>query len=274
MDNHQSLARLENLIIDMDGVLWRGAQPMPGLADFFTWLRQRPITFVLATNNATKTPDYYVTRLTSYGIEIGSDEVLTSAQATADYLARRSNPGTPVYVVGMEGLRQALAERGFHLIDTDAEPGSAEYVVAGWDRQLTYDKLAEATLHIRAGARFIGTNPDRTWPSERGLIPGAGPILAALEVATDIEPTIVGKPSPLMFQTALDRLGADASTTAMLGDRLETDILGGHNAGLTTILVLSGVTTSDDLAASPIQPDLVFDDITALVHAWKTSHDN
>lgn len=271
MKDHPSLASLGHLLIDMDGVLWRGAQPMPGLADFFALLRQRGIRFVLVTNNASNTANHYVKRLAGYGVEIASDEVITSAQATADYLSSQCEPGTPVYVIGMEGLRQPLVERGFHCVDADAEPGSARYVVVGWDRQLTYEKLAQATLHINAGARFIGTNPDHTWPGERGLLPGAGATLAALQAATGVQATVIGKPSPLMLQVAMRRIGADAATTAMLGDRLETDVLGGRDAGLTTILVLSGVTTAEELAASPVQPDLVFDDIATLTRAWLTN---
>jgi 4-nitrophenyl phosphatase len=265
MDQQTSLGRLQHLLIDMDGVLWRGDRPMPGLADFFGLLRRRQIKFVLTTNNASRVADYYVERLAGYGIEISPAEVLTSAQATAGYLAERSAPGTPVYFIGEDGLRQSLVQGGFSLVNADEQP---RYVVVGWDRHLTFEKLAQATLYIRAGASFIATNPDRTWPSERGLVPGAGAILAAVEAATDVEPMVIGKPSPLMLQIAMRRIGAQTSTTAMLGDRLETDILGGQNAGLTTILVLSGVTKPDDLEASSVQPDLVFDDIAALTQAW------
>jgi 4-nitrophenyl phosphatase len=238
---------------------------MRGLADFFDLLRGRQIAFVMVTNNASKMAGDYVQRLASYGVEISSDEVLTSAQATAGYLAEESEPDTPVYVIGENGLRQALIDAGFRPVGADGEP---KYVVVGWDRQLTYEKLAQATVHIYSGAIFVATNPDRTWPSERGLLPGAGSILAALQTATGVEPTVIGKPSPLMLQIAMDRIGATPVTTAMLGDRLETDILGGRNAGTTTIAVLSGVTTPEDLASSPYQPDLVFDDIAALTHAW------
>lgn len=266
MDNHTSLNRLQHLLIDMDGVLWRGDKPMHALADFFDLLRQRKIGFVLTTNNASRAAEYYVERLAGYGIEISPAQVLTSAQATASYLAERSRPGTPIYFIGEAGLRQALTEEGFRLVPLGADE-QPRYVVVGWDRHLTFDKLAQATLHIRAGASFIATNPDRTWPSERGLLPGAGAILAALKAATDVEPTVIGKPSPLMLQIAMDRIGAQA-TTAMLGDRLETDILGGQNAGVTTILVLSGVATPDELETSSIQPDLVFEDIAALTRAW------
>ncbi len=266
----QKLQDIHHLLIDLDGVLWRGDQPMAGLVEFFAFLRQHAIKFVLTTNNASRPPDHYVQRLAGYGVTITPDEVITSAQATAEYLAGRAAPGTPVYVVGMEGLRQALAERGFRLLDDDAEPGAARYVIGSWDRTITFEKLAQATLHIRAGATFVATNADRTWPGERGLLPGAGAILAALTAATDVEPLVIGKPAPTMLQLAMRRMGATPDTTAMLGDRLETDILGGQNAGVTSILVLSGVTRPADLDSSPVQPDLVFDDIAVLTRAWQT----
>jgi 4-nitrophenyl phosphatase len=261
-----NIADLKHLLIDMDGVLWRGKEPMPGLADFFAMLRQDHIKFVLATNNASKPIDHYVERMAGYGINISAHEVITSAQATAGYLAERSEPDTPVFAIGEEGLRQALVQEGFRLVTSADHP---KYVVVGWDRSVNYDKLTQASLSIRAGATFIGTNPDRTFPSERGIVPGAGAILAAVQAATDVEPTIIGKPAPLMLRIAMRRIGAATHNTAMLGDRLETDILGGQNAGLTTILVLSGVTQAETLATSPIQPDLVFDDIAALTRAWR-----
>jgi 4-nitrophenyl phosphatase len=234
---------------------------MPGLQDFFSLLRIRGIGFVLVTNNASRTSDSYRNRLASYGIETSANEVLTSAQATAGYLAERSKSGTPVFVIGEEGLQRAVTERGLRLVAEDDQP---KYVVVGWDRHLTYSKLAQATLYINAGATFIGTNPDRTWPGERGLLPGAGAILAAVEAATGIAPIVIGKPSPLMLKTAMRRMDARPETTAMLGDRLETDILAGQNAGAITILVLSGVTKREDLVQPCCEPDFVFDDIAAL----------
>jgi 4-nitrophenyl phosphatase len=268
---NNTLGNIKHLLIDMDGVLWRGANPMPGLNDFFDFLRQRQIGLTLATNNASNTSEHYANILAGHGVQVSQDEIITSGQTTGDYLAERAAPGTAIYVIGGDGLLHTLAQRGFRLLESGAEPGSAEYVVVSWDRQLTYDKLAQATLHIRAGARFIGTNPDRTWPGERGLLPGAGAIIAAVQAATSVEPTFIGKPAPLMLQLAMSRMGASAASSAMLGDRLETDILGGQNAGVRTILVLSGVTGPDELAASPIQPDLIFDDIAALTRAWETN---
>ena len=242
---------------------------MPELRDFFGHLRMRGISFVLVTNNASKNGDDYQNRLASYGIHTSPSEVLTSAQATAGYLAERSEPETPVYIIGEEGLRNAMTNQGFRLVADDSD--QPRYVVVGWDRHLTYDKLAQAAIFINAGATFIGTNPDRTWPGERGLLPGAGAILAAVETATGSEPTIIGKPSPLMLEIAMRRMDAKPESTAMLGDRLETDILGGQNAGVVTILVLSGVTTREDLIRPCCEPDFVFDDIAALNREWQSS---
>jgi 4-nitrophenyl phosphatase len=269
VEKQNTLAKLEALLIDMDGVLWRGSQPMPQLVDFFTFLHQKEIKYAMLTNNSSKTPQRYQQRLADFGVEVSADDIITSARATAQYLAEQSPPGTPVYVIGMDGLQQALLERGFNVIDNAADPGNVDYVVVGWDRELTFAKLADATLHIRAGATFVGTNPDRNWPGDRGLIPGAGAILAALQSASDVEPTIVGKPYPLMYEIAAKNLTSSNSKTAMLGDRLDTDITGGRNAGLKTILVLSGVTTQATLTDSDVQPDLVFEDISALLQAWQ-----
>jgi len=262
----KTLTNIKHLIIDMDGVLYRGHQPIPGLGEFFTFLRQRSIGYILATNNSTRTPAQYARKLAHMGVTVRQEEILTSAQATAAYLAEQAPPGTPVYVIGQDGLVAAMQERGY-IITTHHRQG-ARFVVVGMDTRVTYDKLKTGTLLIRAGAQFIGTNPDKTFPSEEGIVPGAGSILAALEAATDVKPIVIGKPEPPMFQQALARLGASPQTTAVLGDRLETDILGGQRAGLLTICVLSGVTSQEDLARSPIQPDLVFRDIAHLVEEW------
>ena len=258
------LADVRHLIVDMDGVLWHGSKGLPGLTTFFDFLREREIEFTLATNNASKRPEQYVEKLTGFGVEMSMDRILTSAQATAAYLADVASAGAPVHVIGMEGIREALAEEGFELVEEDAD-----YVVVGWTVDLTWQRLAAATLQIRAGAEFIGTNPDPTFPSEAGLVPGNGAILAALEAATGIEPQVVGKPSPWLYREAMRRMGAQPETTAVVGDRLSTDILGGFNAGILTILLLSGVTSEAELTSSSIQPDLVYDDLEALTAAWR-----
>ena len=258
------LRDVRNLIIDMDGVLYRGDTPLPGLTDFFDFMREKGIRFTLATNNSSRTPAEYVVKLAGMGVTVNQTDVLTSGVATAEYLASIAPPGTRVYVIGAESLAETMRQRGFVVSDQDAA-----FVVVGMDTQVTYDKLRRATLLIRAGARFIGTNPDKTFPSEEGIVPGNGAILAAIETATGVAPLTIGKPEPTLFEMALKRMSADPAHTAVIGDRLETDILGGINAGLLTILVLSGVTTREDLAKSDVQPDLVFEDIGQMVGVWR-----
>ncbi|MEJ2208885.1 MAG: HAD-IIA family hydrolase [Anaerolineae bacterium] len=233
-------------------------------AGFLDFLRQHEIGFMLATNNATRTPQQFVDKLAGMGVAVEPDEILTSALATASYLTGVAPPGARVFVVGQEGLRMALRQAEFELVEEDAE-----YVVAGMDFEICYPQLADATLQIRAGAKFIGTNPDKTFPSERGILPGAGSLLAFLEASTGVTPTIIGKPETAMMEQAMERLGAAPAAAAVLGDRLETDILAGQRAGMTNLLVLTGVTTKQMLAESEIRPDLVFDDVAHLHAAWK-----
>lgn len=259
----QRLTSIRHLIIDMDGVLYSEADPMPGLVEFFGFLRQRDIRFVLATNNSTRTPAQYVDKMAGMGVQITPADLITSAQATAAYLREIAPPGTPIYVVGQEGLTAALHEAGFVL-----DNQRAEYVVVGLDVRVTYDKLKTATLLIRGGARFIGTNPDVTLPTPQGMAPGTGSILAAIETASGIAPTVIGKPEPTMFRQAMARLNAMPTDTAALGDRLETDILAAQRTGILSLLVLSGVTDRSLLAESAVQPDLVFDDIADLQARW------
>jgi 4-nitrophenyl phosphatase len=258
----QSLAKITHLIIDMDGVLYRGDQPMPKLAEFFFFLRQRPIPFILATNNSTRTPQEYVDKLAGMGVRVSADEILVSGQATARFLARQYPTGTRVHVFGMPALKQAIQEEGFVLADEDVQ-----LVVASMDRQVTYEKLKRATLLIRGGARFIATNLDPTVPSEEGLLPGTGAMIVALEVAAGVKAAAVGKPEPVMYQLAMEQMGADPDTTAAIGDRADTDILGGKRAGLTTICVLSG--SSNRVEAETYEADLIFDDIADLLETWK-----
>ena len=259
-----SLADITHLVIDLDGVLYRGDQPLPGLREFFAFLRQRPIPFILATNNSTRTPQEVVGKLARMGVEVFPEEVLTSGQATARYLAREYPRGTRVYVFGMPSLRQAMLEEGF----VPADKGVA-VVVTSMDRDVTYEKLKRATLLIRGGARFVATNRDPTYPSEEGLIPGTGSMIAALETASGVEPLSIGKPEPTMFELAMANMGAKPKTTATIGDRLDTDILGGQRAGLTTICVLSG--SSSRAEAEAFGPDFIFEDIAHLLTTWQSA---
>ncbi len=263
------LLSIQHLIIDMDGVLWRGDEPMPGLSRFFTFLRQRGIAFTLATNNASQTPEDYAGKLSRFGVEVPLESILTSALVVARYLAEIASSGSRVYVIGEEGLRRALREQGFGLFDRDDRQREADYVVVGWDRHLTWEKLSAASYSIHRGAAFVGTNPDVTFPTEWGPAPGNGATLAALRAATGVEPVVTGKPEPRMYEEALRLMEAAPQTTAMIGDRLDTDILGADRVGLTTVLTLSGISTADDVSTSSTRPDLVCEDINELVTRWE-----
>jgi 4-nitrophenyl phosphatase len=257
----KELAEITHLIVDMDGVLYRGDSPLPGLHEFFAFLRKRPIPFILATNNSTHTPQEYVDKLARMGVRISPEEVLNSGQATARTLARDYPPATRVHVFGSPAFREAVVEEGFVLADENVE-----LVVASMDRDVTYDKLKRATLLIRGGARFIATNLDPIYPTDEGLWPGTGSLIAALQTASGVDPRVIGKPEPAMFQLAMAEMGARPETTAAIGDRLESDILGGQRAGLITICVLSGI--SGRAEADAFGPDFIFEDIADLVHAW------
>jgi 4-nitrophenyl phosphatase len=222
----------------------------------------------LATNNATLTAEQYVAKLAHMGVAVAKQEILTSGMATTLYLAQHSHPSaTRVFAMGEDGLRQPLSERGFVL--TDLYDVSAQYVVCGMDRTLSWDKLATATLNIRAGAKFIGTNPDLTLPTERGITHGNGAVLAALQAATDVTPTIIGKPEPIMYEQAMALLGSAPAETAAIGDRVETDILGAVRANIHSIMVLSGVSSEKELEGLDYRPTWVMPDIRDIAQALR-----
>ena len=175
--------------------------------------------------------------------------------------------GARVLVIGGQGLRDEVTRVGFQLVDQNAD-----VVVAGIDWDLTYDKLKRATIEIRRGAKFVGTNADKTYPGAEGIIPGAGAILAAIQTATDVTPLVIGKPEPAMFEIAIEKMRVPVEATAMLGDRLDTDIEGAQRAGLVSILVLTGVTTRELLAKTRVQPDWVFENLDALCEIWQRAY--
>lgn len=262
------LKDIRNLIIDMDGVLWHGNKAIPGMPTFFQTLRRLSIRFVLATNNAGRSGQEYVAKLAGLGAEIAADEVLTSSQATADYIVQ-SAPNARVYVAGSPSIGSEMVARGLTVLaDKDAQTAT-HVVMGGIVGHLTYDKMAEACMAIRAGAIFVGTNPDITFPGERGIIPGNGALLEAMRLATNVAPIIIGKPEPEMMRQAMRRMGdtATSANTAAIGDRLDTDILGAQRAGLSTLLVLTGITSAEQAATDPIRADYVFDSIREITQA-------
>ena len=262
------LNMIRALIIDADGVLWHGRRPLPGVSAFFDFLCARQIAFIIATNNSSRPASDVVERLAEMNVRITESQVLTSAEATARFLPRIVQRGARVFLIGGPGIMDMLTRAGYQLVEQ-----GADVVVVGMDTTLTFEKLKRATLEIRRGAKFVGTNADKTFPSSEGIILGAGSILAALQAATDVAPIVIGKPERAMFDIAVEKMGVPREATAMLGDRLETDIEGAARAELKTILVLTGVTTREMLAQSAIQPDFVFGDLDALREGWARAID-
>jgi 4-nitrophenyl phosphatase len=256
---------VRTLLFDMDGVLYRGKTQLPGARDMLAFCEREGIAYACITNNSTNTPQRYEQKLAHMGMAVPAEQVLTSALVTGRYLRNHYPHGTQVYAIGMEGLHRALFDDGY-FVPEETQP---QLVVQGADFDITYEKIKRGCLAIRAGARFISTNPDKTFPSEEGLIPGAGALLAALQASTGVEPEVIGKPQPTMFRVALELLDSSAEHALMIGDRLDTDIAGAQNAGLRSILVLSGVTRREELEQSSIQPDAVFDGLSDLLAAMQ-----
>ena len=250
--NKDQIKILKALIIDMDGVLWRESEAIGNLAEVFAQIDRLNLDYILATNNATKTPRKYVEKLAGFGALVSEERIVNSSMAVAYLLHKRFPSGGNVYIVGESGLSEALESIGFHISDKDCVA-----VVASMDRGISFEKLSRATLLIRNGVPFYATNPDRTYPTPEGLIPGAGSIIGAIEISTDIKPIIAGKPNPTLFEFALDRLGTSPAETLVIGDRLETDIIGGQKLGCPTALVLSGIASREEAEAHQPPVDLI-----------------
>ncbi|MCA9839545.1 MAG: HAD-IIA family hydrolase [Trueperaceae bacterium] len=258
------------MVIDMDGVLWHGDTPLPGLKTFFDYLEAKSLPFILATNNAMKIAADYTQKLAGFGVKVAPEHILTSSEAAASYI-KHSFPDEPsIYVMGESGLHRAIKAQGFEILSPEEVKAGAKarIVVGGLMRQaLNYDVLAMGSLLVQGGASFIATNYDSSFPSELGLLPGAGAVLSVVERSSGVSPTVIGKPNTIMFEEALRRLGTAAADTVMLGDRLNTDIEGGKKVGMQTILVLSGVSSLEDVERSSLKPDYTFQDIAALSKA-------
>ncbi len=258
------LADIKGLILDMDGVLWRDQSPLLDIPDFFSATHQQGLSVILATNNSTKTVQQYIEKLKQFGAIVQPEHIVNSSMAAADYLKRLHPKGGPVFIVGESGLVDSLAAEGFFLAEENVLA-----VVAGLDRHLTYAKLNRAARLIRNGAPFIGTNPDRTFPTPSGLTPGSGSVLAFLEAASGVSPIIMGKPERFMFDVALRRLNLAPQSVLGVGDRLDTDIQGAQAAGCRTAVVLSGVSTLVEAQVWNPPPDLILDNLSDLINLLK-----
>ena len=273
-------AHLKSLILDMDGVLWRGDAPIGDLPAIFARLCERGLKVAFATNNGTRTPDQYVDRLAGFGVKVEPWQVVTSALVVAELLEKRFRPNPPmppfpdreggngelgpIFAIGGEGVMTALREKGFTLLSVQ-EAEKAQAVVVGIDRQINFQKMAEAALLVRRNVPFYATNPDKTFPTPRGEIPGAGAWIAVVVTATGMEPIYAGKPAPYLIELARERLGTKKVETLVVGDRLETDIAGGQADGCPCVLVLSGVSTREMGEAWKPKVDVIAEDLAQLV---------
>src|SRR3954454_17406118 len=246
---------IKNYLTDMDGVLVQGATLLPGAAAFVQRLRAQEIPFLILTNNSEYTPRDLQVRLSFMGLEVPPEAIFTSALATAQFL-HSQRPDGRAYVIGESGLTTALHDIGYVL--TDQQP---EYVVLGETTAYSFDRITRAIRFISAGARFIATNPDVMGPGEGGIVPATGAVAALISAATGFKPYFIGKPNPLMMRTALRTLDAHSEDSVMIGDRMDTDIVAGLESGLRTILVLTGVTSRQQIERFPYRPTWVRESI-------------
>ncbi|MCX8052504.1 MAG: HAD-IIA family hydrolase [Armatimonadetes bacterium] len=254
----EHLSAIKNYLLDMDGVLVRGREPIPGAQEFIARLQEAGARFVVLTNNPMYTPRDLQHRLSLIGLEVPHDHLFTSAMATAQFLDSQMPRGT-AYVIGETGLTTALHEVGYVL--TDRNP---DYVVLGETKDYSYDQISRAVRLVAAGSRFIATNPDPNGPTEKGIGPACGAMAALIEKATGVAPYFVGKPNPLMMRSALRFLGAHSEDTVMIGDRMDTDVVAGIESGIETILVLTGVTQEGDIARWPYRPTRVVQSVAEI----------
>jgi len=245
----------EGYLIDLDGTMYRGTECIAEAREFVKELHRRHLPYLFVTNNSSRTPAQVAEKLQSFDIPATEQQVFTTSQATANYIFEQK-PDASVYVIGEDGIREALKEKGFTFAKEDAE-----FVVMGIDRSITYEKLAIACLAVRNGATFISTNGDIAIPTERGLLPGNGSLTSVVSVSTQVQPIFIGKPEKIIMEQALKVLGVPREKTLMIGDYYDTDIKAGMNAGMDTLLVHTGVTTKELLATYAEQPTYTVDSL-------------
>ncbi|MHB8596045.1 MAG: HAD-IIA family hydrolase [Ktedonobacteraceae bacterium] len=246
---------IKNYLTDMDGVILRGTTLIPGAAEFIQRLQMKEIPFLILTNNSLYTQRDLQMRLSYMGLDVPAEAIFTSALATAQFL-HDQRPGGRAFAIGESGLTTALHDIGYVL--TDQEP---EYVVLGETVSYSFDRIARAIRFVLAGARFIATNPDVMGPGEGGIVPATGAVAALISAATGVKPYYIGKPNPLMMRTALRTLNAHSEDSVMIGDRMDTDMVAGIESGLRTILVLTGVTSREQVERFPYRPTWVRESI-------------
>ncbi len=250
---------IRSWLVDMDGVLVREEHAIPGADRFIAALRGRGLPFLVLTNNSMYTRRDLAARLSATGLEVPEEAIWTSALATANFLESQ-RPGGSAFVIGEAGLTTAMHSAGYTL--TERNP---DYVVLGETRTYSFERIAQAIRLIGGGARFIATNPDPTGPTPDGPLPATGSVAALISRATGVAPYFVGKPNPLMMRSALNAIDAHSETTAMVGDRMDTDVVSGLEAGMHTVLVLTGSTTREEAERFPYRPSRIVDSIADLV---------
>src|ERR1700753_4028416 len=250
---------IESWLMDMDGVLVHESEALPGAAEFLAAMRDRERPSWLLTNISIYTRRDLAARLRVSGLDVPEESIWNSASATARFLETQRPDGT-AFVVGESGLSTSLYQAGYTLTDRDPD-----YVILGETRTYSFERITQAIRLIVEGARFIATNPDPTGPSPAGPLPATGSVAALISRATGVEPYFVGKPNPLMMRSALNAIGAHSETTAMIGDRMDTDIVAGLEAGLHTVLVLTGVTTREETERFPYRPSRIVDSVADLI---------
>jgi 4-nitrophenyl phosphatase len=257
-------SNIKALILDMDGVVWKSDAPIGNLPEIFARIRDRGLKFVFATNNGTKTPEEYQQKLAELGVKVESSQVVTASLAVAHMLSRTYPKGTKMYMIGEMGVRVALEDKGFEILSTEDAPNAKAFVM-GLDRTISFQKVVEATLLVNAGVPFYATNTDRTFPTPRGEVPGAGSWISVVTNATGVEPIVAGKPFPYLMELSLERLGTKKEDTLVVGDRLETDIAAGQAVGCPTAAVLSGVSTKEQAEAWSPLPTIIAGSLDELV---------
>ncbi|MEO7006307.1 MAG: HAD-IIA family hydrolase [Terrimesophilobacter sp.] len=250
---------IECWLTDMDGVLVHENRPLPGSAELIAQWQSNGTRFLVLTNNSIYTPRDLSARLRASGLDVPEESIWTSALATAAFL-KSQIPGGSAFVIGEAGITTALHEAGFIMTENDPD-----YVVVGETRSYSFEAITRAIRLIGAGARFIITNPDATGPSAEGPLPATGSVAALITKATGREPYVVGKPNPMMFRSAMNKIGAHSENTGMIGDRMDTDIVAGIEAGLHTILVLTGISDQAEIERYPFRPDEVLKGVVDLV---------
>ena len=251
--------RYDCILFDLDGVLYRGEQTITSAPPTMARLRELGVRVVFLTNNSSRTPRQVADKLRTHGIDADPEEVVTSALATAEMLAERG--GGRAFVIGMDGVREALADAGIQIVD--GRSGDADLVVVGFDANATYDALKTASLLVERGARLVATNADASFPAADGLWPGAGALLAVITTTTGVRAEIVGKPFASLFEFGLRRGGG--GRPLVVGDRLDTDIEGAIDLGWDTMLVLTGVSTRADAETAGLRPTVIAEDVSALL---------